>query len=181
MADRKPLSKRVRFEVFKRDGFVCQYCGAHPPHVLLHADHIVPVAEGGGNEETNLITACQPCNQGKSDVPLSVVPKSLGEKAAEIEEREAQIAGYRDVIRARESRIDDDAWEVAETLIPGCRKDGLRKDWFRSIKMFNDRMDMFEVKKSAEAAYARQRGEYARFKYFCGICWKKIKEASPNG
>lgn len=30
------ISKRLRFEVFKRDGFVCQYCGNHPPAVVLH-------------------------------------------------------------------------------------------------------------------------------------------------
>jgi hypothetical protein len=28
---RKPLSKRTRFEVFKRDSFTCQYCGRRPP------------------------------------------------------------------------------------------------------------------------------------------------------
>lgn len=27
-AKRKPVSKRTRFEVFKRDGFTCRYCGA---------------------------------------------------------------------------------------------------------------------------------------------------------
>lgn len=25
---RKAMSKKLRFEVFKRDGFCCQYCGA---------------------------------------------------------------------------------------------------------------------------------------------------------
>jgi 5-methylcytosine-specific restriction endonuclease McrA len=40
---RKPLSKKLRFEVFKRDGFSCQYCGAHPPDVLLEIDHVIPV------------------------------------------------------------------------------------------------------------------------------------------
>ena len=29
----RSLSKKARFEIFKRDGFVCQYCGAHPPKV----------------------------------------------------------------------------------------------------------------------------------------------------
>lgn len=27
MAKRKSLSKKIRFEVFKRDSFTCQYCG----------------------------------------------------------------------------------------------------------------------------------------------------------
>ena len=62
MTERKPIKKSVRFEVFKRDGFVCQYCGAHPPAVILHIDHIHPVAEGGTDDFDNLITACEPCN-----------------------------------------------------------------------------------------------------------------------
>lgn len=39
MAERKSLSKKTRFEVFKRDSFECQYCGAHPPSTILHVDH----------------------------------------------------------------------------------------------------------------------------------------------
>lgn len=62
---RKALSKTVRFEVFKRDRFTCQYCGAKAPEVVLHADHIHPVAEGGTNELLNLVTACAACNGGK--------------------------------------------------------------------------------------------------------------------
>lgn len=32
---RKPISKKIRFEVFKRDGFTCQYCGRMAPDVVL--------------------------------------------------------------------------------------------------------------------------------------------------
>ena len=39
MAERKPLSKKIRFEVFKRDAFTCQYCGQMAPDVLLEVDH----------------------------------------------------------------------------------------------------------------------------------------------
>lgn len=44
MAKRKALSNRTRFEVFKRDKFTCQYCGAKAPDVVLQCDHIVAVA-----------------------------------------------------------------------------------------------------------------------------------------
>jgi HNH endonuclease len=47
MTDRIALSKRVRFEVFKRDRFCCQYCGRHPPDIVLEIDHIIPVCDGG--------------------------------------------------------------------------------------------------------------------------------------
>lgn len=65
MAERKSLSKSVRFEVFKRDAFTCQYCGAKAPDVILEVDHIKPVYEGGTNEIVNLITSCRDCNRGK--------------------------------------------------------------------------------------------------------------------
>ena len=62
---RKGLSKRVRFEVFKRDGFKCQYCGATAPEAVLHVDHIAPVSKGGANDILNLVTSCASCNGGK--------------------------------------------------------------------------------------------------------------------
>ena len=68
---RKPLSKAVRFEVFKRDKFTCQYCGASAPEVLLEVDHIKPVAKGGTDDMLNLVTACRACNRGKTCKELS--------------------------------------------------------------------------------------------------------------
>ena len=62
---RRSISKKTRFEIFKRDGFVCQYCGASPPNAILEIDHINPVSKGGSNDILNLITSCQDCNQGK--------------------------------------------------------------------------------------------------------------------
>jgi len=68
---RKAIPKKVRFEVFKRDSFTCQYCGAEAPDVVLHIDHILPVSKGGNNGKLNLVTACQGCNSGKGATLLS--------------------------------------------------------------------------------------------------------------
>lgn len=67
----RSLSKRLRFEIFKRDGFTCTYCGAKAPDAILQVDHIVPVAAGGLDDVWNLTTACRDCNLGKSATPLS--------------------------------------------------------------------------------------------------------------
>lgn len=173
---RKPLSKRTRFAVFKRDGFVCQYCGKHPPDVILECDHIVPVAEGGGDDEPNLVTACFDCNRGKADIPLSVIPQSLADKAAEMREREDQLAGYREIAQERADRIEEDMWRVADELETNASTKGFRRDYLRSIKLFNDRLPLHSVLDAAELA--RAKFSYSlpkRFKYFCGICWNKIK------
>lgn len=61
------ISKKVRFEILKRDEFTCQYCGQSAPNVILEVDHVNPRASGGGDEEANLVTSCFNCNRGKSD------------------------------------------------------------------------------------------------------------------
>lgn len=68
---RKSISKSVRFEVFKRDSFTCQYCGKKVPDVTLEIEHIKPVSKGGTNDLLNLVAACEDCNSGKSDKLLS--------------------------------------------------------------------------------------------------------------
>jgi 5-methylcytosine-specific restriction endonuclease McrA len=64
---RDPLPARLRFRILGRDGFRCRYCGrpGDAPGVVLHVDHVVPVAAGGTTSEDNLRTACEECNLGK--------------------------------------------------------------------------------------------------------------------
>ncbi len=57
----------LRWKVFARDKFTCQYCGRPAPEVVLHLDHKVPVSAGGEFSEENLLTCCSACNIGKSD------------------------------------------------------------------------------------------------------------------
>lgn len=71
MSNRQQISKKTRFEVFKRDKFKCQYCGRMSPDVILEVDHIKPVAEGGTNDLLNLITSCRDCNRGKGKTRIS--------------------------------------------------------------------------------------------------------------
>lgn len=90
---RKGLSKSVRFEVFKRDKFTCQYCGGKAPDIVLHIDHIEPVSKGGDNDIINLITSCFECNLGKSNRKLndnSVVEKQR-KQLEQIQERREQM------------------------------------------------------------------------------------------
>lgn len=63
------LSLRHRLRILRRDGFRCVYCGRTAADSRLEVDHIVPRAAGGGHEDTNLVTACRDCNQGKSAEP----------------------------------------------------------------------------------------------------------------
>lgn len=98
MTERAPIPKKLRFEVFKRDSFTCQYCGAAGGQVLLHCDHIKPVAEGGETTLLNLVTACVECNLGKGARQLSddsAVTKQH-RQLADLEERRQQLEMMRD-------------------------------------------------------------------------------------
>ena len=99
---RKPISKKLRFEIFKRDGYQCQYCGNTPPSVVLEVDHIHPVCEGGGNGEDNLITACFDCNRGKGKELLSVAPLNFAEKNKLLLEKEEQLKAYEKTLKSKQ-------------------------------------------------------------------------------
>lgn len=90
---RQAVSQKTRFEVFKRDKFTCQYCGAKAPDVLLHADHVVPVAEGGPSDILNLVTACSVCNGGKGKRPLHQSDELDKQRTQleQLQERRAQL------------------------------------------------------------------------------------------
>lgn len=68
----KWIRPEKRLAIYIRDGFGCAYCGrdlrnAAPAEVTL--DHLLPRVAGGGNEATNLITACRSCNSSRQDKP----------------------------------------------------------------------------------------------------------------
>lgn len=177
MAKRKAISKKVRFDIFKRDGFTCQYCGAHPPQAILHVDHIVPVKEGGRNEDTNLITACDCCNLGKAAKSLSLVPRSLADRADEIAEREAQIRGYSEIMAAQRERIESDCWQVADVFISEFSLSGITKQDFESIRNFVNKIGVHECIRAMERAAAKKPySQWQAFRYFCGICWNIVRE-----
>lgn len=173
MAARKPISQKRRFDIFKRDMFTCTYCGRHPPAVLLEVDHIVPVSKGGNNGSDNLTTSCFDCNRGKGANELSVIPESLNDKALRIKTAEKQLRAYRKEIQKQADRIDADIWDVIHALYgDDCNETAKAK--YRSIKTFLNKMDKEDVIESADIAGSKFYDDKA-FKYFCGICWNKIK------
>ena len=71
---KETLSSAGRFLILERDNFTCQYCGKKPPEVILEVDHIKPRKNGGGDDSTNLITACFNCNRGKNIKETRAIP-----------------------------------------------------------------------------------------------------------
>ena len=64
-AGRQHIPRKLRHQVFQRDGYRCRECGATNKQTRLHVDHIKPVAKGGTNDLNNLQTLCEECNKAK--------------------------------------------------------------------------------------------------------------------
>lgn len=63
---RKNIPAGIRWNVFQRDNFRCVYCGvSRGEGATLVVDHGDPFSRGGADDESNYVTACKPCNDGK--------------------------------------------------------------------------------------------------------------------
>lgn len=179
------LSKRKRFEVFKRDRFTCSYCGRTPPAVVLEVDHVIPICNGGTDETHNLATSCFDCNRGKSGIGLDVIPQTVEERIAIAAEKADQVKRFERLLRAEKNRVDKETMRLAEywcnvLASPDDRgKYVVSAPWQKSIKTFLGKLTATEIESAMDVAQGKAdtiRSEHARLKYFCGICWSKIRQ-----
>ena len=64
---RREASGMKRMRIYMRDKYRCQYCAARKRVNDLTLDHILPRSRGGDNSPVNIVTACVPCNNRKSN------------------------------------------------------------------------------------------------------------------
>jgi 5-methylcytosine-specific restriction endonuclease McrA len=57
----------TRYNVFLRDEFRCQYCGAKLPANELTFDHVIPRSRSGQSSWENIVSACGPDNMKKAN------------------------------------------------------------------------------------------------------------------
>lgn len=106
------VATMTRLKVFDRDNWTCRYCGYKWPQNIRHllyrghpkglkckpitVDHVIPSSRGGGNGPTNLVTACQSCNQKRGTEGTQV--DALKERLATVDDaRQAALDGLRRV------------------------------------------------------------------------------------
>lgn len=73
-----PLSNH---ELFRRDRYLCLYCGHHFADYQLTRDHVMPLSRGGADRWSNVVSACRSCNTRKggrtpeqATMPLLAIP-----------------------------------------------------------------------------------------------------------
>lgn len=171
------LAKRLRYEVLRRDGFRCRYCGATPEDGALQVDHVIPEALGGTNEPSNLAAACGPCNSGKSsstpDAPLvdEVAEGALrwaGAMQRAVSAMEEKFLAERD---AQGEFLD--LWNVYEV---GGKTMPLPADWDSAItRLRSAGLTLTLIEEAIDAAMRAYKVlPENRFRYFCGVAWNMV-------
>lgn len=173
------VSRRLRYEILRRDGFTCRYCGAKAPDVTLTVDHVLAVALGGGDEPQNLVTACADCNAGKGS---STVDGALVEDVdatallfAKAVERAAEIRRSQESDLVQQVRRFGEEWDMySATTSQGIPID---TEWENSVAAFITRgLSIDDVLRLLAVAMSSRASTSGVWKYFCGCCWREISD-----
>jgi hypothetical protein len=175
------VSKRLRFEILRRDNHTCRYCGGAAPEVRLRVDHVVPEALGGQTVPENLVAACEPCNAGKSSIaPDSAVVADVSEDQIRWTRAMAEARAIRRAFAEKRLAYGDyflelwEGWRFVETqeLVP------LDGDWRSTVdKFFEYDVDQEDIRYAVRAAMgARGVRPENTFRYFCGVVWNIIRD-----
>lgn len=175
------VSKRLRYEVFRRDDFTCRYCGAKAPDVQLRPDHVVPVALGGTDDPSNLVTSCDACNSGKtSTTPDAPVVADVSADALRWSRALAVAAAQmRGELAGRQEIYEQvDEWWAGWTY-GGERRLPLPRpgDWRSSVDSFLAAgLPLDVLRWCIDKAMASKARPEQTWRYMCGIAWRKVSE-----
>ena len=176
------VSKRVRYEVLRRDGFKCRYC--HASDKPLQVDHVVPVALGGGDGPDNLVASCGDCNIGKSSVQPDEPLVEDVRKDAMAFGRAVSMAlyGFMESAEEEETYIEDvlEMWESAWDKYdlqcpPPLAWKSTARYWSKLRIPFPVVQNAFDV--AVEHAIGRRIQDSAVFNYAKGILNNRTKSA----
>lgn len=174
------ISKRLRYEVMRRDDFSCRYCGRSSRETELQVDHVIPKTLGGADTIDNLVAACTDCNVGKgSTMPDPGTQQTISSgaqlwreaMAIAASEAENEIDKAQDAMVAVSQRWF--AWKYPDgTMIERP------KEWAGSVRVwFNRGLPVEVMVQSVDIAMeATHVAAEDKWRYFCGIAWNKVNK-----
>ncbi|WP_206301455.1 HNH endonuclease [Streptomyces sp. V2] len=176
------VSKRLRYEILRRDNHTCRYCGAAAPDVPLRVDHVTPVALGGRDEPGNLVTACEPCNSGKSSTTADSTTvaavsddairwaTAMRQAADNLRQQDTPKTEYRDAFLAEWNR-----WSIGKDK---TKTVPLPEDWKQAMDRFRVAgVPAWMWPDIVDIGMANQKVKPDNtFRYCCGIAWNKVTE-----
>lgn len=170
------VTKRIRYEILKRDNYTCRYCGAKAPDVPLTVDHVLPQALGGSDKADNLVTACRDCNAGKtSSNPDDAVVAEVNEKAmawTAALKRAMEDMAVETKERRKVTKWFSTEWHHRYTSSMG----ELPNDWRTTIGEFvkmGVHIDLID--EAIDITCEKGLSDSKNFRYFAGICWNHVR------
>jgi hypothetical protein len=187
------VSLKLRFEVFQRDNFTCQYCGKKTPEVILEIEHIIPVSKGGTDEPDNLTTSCFECNRGKGANLLDTIlkDKNVHHETVLLAEKEFQLAEYnhlKNKIRERENKEITELINHFVSQFPENDRKSAGIEFpqtiIRQCLKITSYVDIFEIIETAIAITSRNtKGDLptvAAAKYLTAILRNKLRTSNNS-
>lgn len=168
------VSKRLRYEIIRRDNGTCRYCGQHAPDVPLTVDHVIPTTLGGTDEPSNLVAACRDCNSGKTssaaDAPFVA---NVAEDALLWRQLTELAAAQLRADRGAEIEFGD---HLITTWDAQCPRWNVPSDWRTSAHgMYAAGASKDDITYAINVT-AGSRGVTYHWSYFCGVVWRHIRE-----
>ena len=140
------ISKKVRFLVFERDFFTCQYCGRKPncDDVVLHIDHIIPIKQGGSDEMSNLVTSCSSCNLGKGVKIINNI-KTIADIEKDVELSKERLNQMREMekVELKLKQINKKIKNMHEKRIPSKERKRLKIK--RIVSLYKEGYSMDQI------------------------------------
>lgn len=179
------VSRRLRYEVLRRDNHRCRYCGLTALEAELTVDHVIPVALGGSDKPENLVACCKDCNAGKSasspDAPIvaNVEQDALRwaaamRRAAELQYvRIDEITAYADTFY--EMWLE---WGVGEGPERYTFEEYLPTDWQRTLEMwYRAEITDGDLRRAIRVAFTKKNlRRQDLWKYMCGVIWRQLDD-----
>jgi len=173
------VTKRIRFEVLRRDNHTCRYCRSATAELTI--DHVIPTALGGTDDPTNLVAACRDCNAGKSSASLD--DSTIADISTDaLRWSEAMKAAVDRALAAREDDVDyldtiDDEWHgwgvgQGADRVPVDRPN----DWEQTALRWRELDLPVEFVQDAVriAMGATKVPADNKWRYTCGVVWNKL-------
>lgn len=177
------INQRLRFEILKRDGNACRYCGAMAPDAKLTIDHVMPVALGGTDDSSNLVTACRDCNAGKtSTMPDEKVVADVAaadlKLAAALRQAAAEVLAESEPADDEREYVDVFHRMWGEYQTPGNNDVPLPRNWRATV--VNWRRSGLSEELMADALYIAMNAKGVTndsvFRYMCGVVKNQLRK-----
>lgn len=168
------VSTRTRFEILKRDGFRCRYCGSTPLAGPLHVDHVVPSSKGGTDDPENLLTACSTCNLGKSNVKLDESRLRKTMSADDLREQTEQITAYMEACKDVTKVRNDFRRFIAGRWKDAVGEDRLSDAFVTRLVRVVETVGYQECNSAIEIVSSKEMHGVTAQKYFNGVIRKRF-------